>query len=45
MKFLTRVIIILSFLNLSCDESNEIGIDELLSGQKIKLEYIMLIYL
>ena len=37
MKFLTRVIIILSFLNLSCDESNEIGIDELLSGQKNKI--------
>ena len=37
MKFLTRIIIILSLLNLSCDESNEIGIDELLSGQKNKI--------
>ena len=42
MKFLVRLIIILSILNISCDETNEIGIDELLSNQKnkIKVHYL-----
>jgi len=42
MKFLVRLIIILSFFYISCDETSEIGIDELLSDQKnkIKVHYV-----
>ena len=42
MKFLIRTLIILSFLFYSCDETTEIGIDELFSNQKerIKVHYI-----
>ncbi|MAR65413.1 MAG: hypothetical protein CMB83_05785 [Flammeovirgaceae bacterium] len=42
MKFLSRLSIILSFLIYSCDETSEIGIDELLSNQKekVKVHYI-----
>ena len=42
MKFLVRLIILLSFFYISCDETSEIGIDELLSGQKnkIKVHYV-----
>ena len=41
MKFLIRTLIILSFLFYSCDETTEIGIDELFSNQKerIKVHY------
>ena len=42
MKFSTRILIILSFFLYTCDESSEIGIDELLSSQKdkIKVHYL-----
>ena len=42
MKFLSRLSIVLSFLIYSCDETSEIGIDELLSNQKekVKVHYI-----
>ena len=42
MKFLVRLIILLSFFYISCDETSEIGIDELLSDQKnkIKVHYV-----
>ena len=42
MKFSVRIIIILSFLLYACDETSEIGIDELLSDQKdkIKVHYL-----
>ena len=38
MKFLTRLSFIFSFFLYSCDESSEIGIDELLNEQKEKVE-------
>ena len=37
MKFLTRLSFIFSFFLYSCDESSEIGIDELLNEQKEKV--------
>ena len=42
MKFLVRLIILLSIFYISCDETSEIGIDELLSDQKnkIKVHYV-----
>ena len=42
MKFLSRLSILLSFLIYSCDETSEIGIDELLSDQKekVKVHYV-----
>ena len=42
MKFLTRLSIIFSFFLYSCDESSEIGIDELLNEQKekVKVHYV-----
>ena len=38
MKFLSRILIITSFFYYSCDETSEVGIDELLSGQKEKIK-------
>ena len=42
MKFSIRLLIILSFFLYNCDETSEIGIDELLSNQKekIKVHYL-----
>ena len=42
MTVLSRLSIVLSFLIYSCDETSEIGIDELLSNQKekVKVHYI-----
>ena len=42
MKFSSRLLIILSFFLYNCDETSEIGIDELLSNQKekIKVHYL-----
>ena len=38
MKFLSRILILTSFFYYSCDETSEVGIDELLSGQKEKIK-------
>ena len=42
MKFLTRLSFIFTFFLYSCDESSEIGIDELLNEQKekVKVHYV-----
>lgn len=38
MKFLSRIVFILSFCLIGCDESNEVGINELLISQKEKIK-------
>ena len=38
MKFLTRLLIYSSFIFYSCNETSEIGIDELLVNQKEKIK-------
>ena len=42
MKFLTRLLIFTSFIFYSCNETSEVGIDELLINQKekIKVHYV-----